>query len=160
MATWAPLRRWIVGFGVLTSLVLFVLSLGLEVVQYERVSPDGTTVLLTGWFGLLAWHVGWYANPPLFLSYLAPIMGTRGRAAFTWGASVLALGVGLTSFLTLARDDAMFGRNEGEGSGAFVGFGPGIFVWTAALVVSVAANRINVTLLPQSESKARTEPPS
>lgn len=151
MAT-RPVTRWQAGLAILASIGLFGASLTAEVVRYERTTVDGWMALSTGWIGLLAWHVGWYANPLLVVSLFSPVASRRGVAVLFLVVALVALGLGLTSFVTLGRDDAMFGRHEGEGSGAFAGFGPGIFLWTASLVCSAVASALTVARLRDGSS--------
>lgn len=131
------MSRFVRPVTMLASFGLFVLSLPFDAAVYERVAHGGWFMLLMGWMGLMMFHLGWCANPLLFVAWLTFAFGKRRGVRITSVAlfSVATL-FALSSFVTLGSLE-MIGRNEGEMAGDLDHFGPSIFLWTASIVVGL-----------------------
>lgn len=123
--------------GLLASAALFAVSLALPAVTFRL--GDGTdwlpglTMLLLGWFDVFTGVVGWLANPLYGAGAVALVLRRRGLAVALFGGAV---GLALSS-VQLFHEGLM--KDESGQRHAVEHFGPGFYVWLAALVVGLLA---------------------
>ena len=116
---------------ILASGAAYTTSLFLPGILTRTQALHGIYILVNGWLGILQLQLAWYANPAYFLALLLLLL-ERPKAARI--AATLAVVLGLTSFV--ARE---WWFHEGFGT-PITGFGSGLYVWLAALVLLALAS--------------------
>lgn len=78
------------------------------------------------------YHLGWYANPLLFLSWL--LLLVKRSSVFAIMSSVISLLLALTTFYI-----EEFPANEAGSMTRVTGYGPGFYLWLASIVLTLIA---------------------
>lgn len=132
--------------------VLFAASLPLT--AYEGSASSGVVefpgffMLLMGAMGILAGHVGWFANLLLPVTGVLTLVSRRVPLIIAVVTGVLGLGLAASSYPTLATL-SMVGNNEGE-MARFESFGPAIHLWVACHALTLAAAITALVRLPRA----------
>ncbi|WP_448250558.1 hypothetical protein [Thalassotalea agariperforans] len=105
----------------------YLISLVLPAILFERVPPlYGWEVLLSGWWGIIFFDFGWYANIIYFLSLGAY---KDSNNTLTMFISPLAIIVGLSSLLSKE-----WWFHEGAGT-EIIGLGVAFYLWLTSFIV-------------------------
>lgn len=127
----------------LVGLALFVAALFFECAVYERATYEGGLMALIGFMGPIAFHFGWYANPLALLAWGFSLVVGKKSAWFALFASGFATLLMLSAYVTL-RHLTMLGENESESAGAFIRFGPGIYIWSLSILSAPVAATLSL----------------
>lgn len=132
--------------------MLFAVSLPLTAYQGTASSGvvefPGFFMLLMGAMGILAGHVGWYANLLLPVTGVLALIGRRIPLIIAVVTGALGLVVAASSYPTLATL-SMVGNNEAE-MARFESFGPAIHLWVTCHGVVLAAAIVGLVRVPRA----------
>jgi len=158
------------------SILLFAASLGLQCYYCEGESPDwsfgsdsilGMNLLVLGWMGvLLTYEFAWLANPCYAVAMTFVMGGHQAQSKFEKSgtqpdpsprsllisAAIFSLGATLFSLTFLFQSSTYMGSGAAGSIFRIIGYGPGYYLWVAAMLTQLVGLSIEIYHGPRVHS--------